>query len=56
MVRVVGLGSGAADAVPATALAAFAAASRVVAPPLSAKLLAVLPVTPGELGELWSPG
>jgi NTP pyrophosphatase (non-canonical NTP hydrolase) len=52
MVRVVGLGSGAADAVPAAALAALAAAPRVVAPPLSAELLAVLPAVPGGLGEL----
>ena len=52
MVRVVGLGSGSADAVPAAALAALAAAPRVVAPPLSAELRAVLPAAPGELGEL----
>ena len=47
MVRVVGLGPGAPEAVPAAALAALAAAPRVVAPPLAPELRAALPVTPG---------
>jgi MazG family protein len=38
--------------VPAAALAALAAAPRVLAPPLTAELRAVLPTTPGSLGEL----
>jgi MazG family protein len=52
MVRVVGLGSGAPDAVPAAALAALAAAPVVLAPPLAPELLSALPVAPEPLGEL----
>ena len=47
MIRVVGLGPGAPEAVPALALAALAEAPRVVAPALDPALAAVLPVQPG---------
>jgi MazG family protein len=49
MIRVVGLGPGAPEAVPAAALAAIAGAERVLAPPLEPGLLAALPVAPGPL-------
>jgi MazG family protein len=53
MPLVVGLGPGAPDAVPAAALAALAAAPRVLAPPLEPALLAALaPVVPAPLGDL----
>lgn len=52
MVRIVGLGSGAPDAVPAVALAAVAEAPRVFAPALAPELAAVLPVAPEPLGPL----
>jgi MazG family protein len=49
MIRVVGLGPGAPEAVPAAALAAIAGAERVLAPPLEPGLLAALPAAPGPL-------
>ena len=49
MIRVVGLGSGAPEAVPAIALAALAEAPRVLAPPLDPALAAVLPGQPAAL-------
>src|SRR5262245_60739 len=49
MIRVVGLGPGAPDAVPAAALAALAGAARVLAPPLQRDLLAALPAPPSPL-------
>ncbi|HEX2503392.1 MAG TPA: MazG family protein [Miltoncostaeaceae bacterium] len=49
MIRVVGLGPGAPEAVPALALAALAEAPRVVAPALDPALAAVLPVQPEPL-------
>lgn len=51
MIRVVGLGPGDPDAVPAAALAALAGAARVLAPPLAPSLLASLPLTPAPLGD-----
>jgi MazG family protein len=54
VIRVVGLGPGAPEAVPATALAALSGAARVLAPPLEPGLAAVLPVAvePLDLGAL----
>jgi len=54
MIRVVGLGPGAPEAVPAAALAALAEAPRVLAPTLDPELAAVLPagVDPLDLGAL----
>jgi MazG family protein len=52
MIRVVGLGSGAPEAVPARALAALAEAPRVLAPPLDPPLAATLPAPPEPLGDL----
>jgi ATP diphosphatase len=52
MIRVVGLGSGAPEAVPAVALAAVAEAPRVLAPALAGDLAAVLPRPPEPLGAL----
>jgi MazG family protein len=52
MIRVVGLGSGAPEAVPALALAALAKAPRVLAPALDPALVAVLPTRPEPLGDL----
>jgi MazG family protein len=52
MVRVVGLGSGAPEDVPATALAAVAAAPRLLAPPLAPELAAALGTDPEPLGPL----
>ncbi|HSJ72717.1 MAG TPA: nucleoside triphosphate pyrophosphohydrolase [Miltoncostaeaceae bacterium] len=49
MTRVVGLGPGAPDAVPAAALAVLAEAPRVLAPPLDPALLAALPAAPEPL-------
>jgi MazG family protein len=51
MVRVVGLGSGAAEALPAAALAAIAEAPAVLAPPLPPDLAAALPREPEPLGR-----
>lgn len=52
MVTVVGLGEGRPESVPAAALAALAAAPRVLAPPLDAALAGALPVTAEPLGPL----
>ena len=52
MIRVVGLGSGAPEAVPALALAALAETPRVLAPALDPALVAVLPSRPEPLGDL----
>jgi MazG family protein len=52
MIRVVGLGPGAPEAVPAVAVAAVAQAPRVLAPPLAQELAAVLPRRPEPLGPL----
>jgi MazG family protein len=49
MTRVVGLGPGAPEAVPAAALAAVDGASQLLAPPLDPALLAALPAAPGPL-------
>ncbi|MGD9694050.1 MAG: nucleoside triphosphate pyrophosphohydrolase [Thermoleophilia bacterium] len=53
-VRIVGLGAGAPEAVPAAAVAALAGAPRVLSPPLAPELAAVLPVAPEPLPELGS--
>lgn len=50
MIRVVALGPGDPDAVPAAALSAAAAAERLFAPPLMPDLAAVLPRAPEPLG------
>jgi len=52
MIRVVGLGSGAPEAVPAVAVAAVAQAPRVLAPALADELAAALPRRPEPLGPL----
>jgi MazG family protein len=52
MIRVVGLGSGAADALPAAALAALAVSPAPLAPPLPPELEAALPRPPRLLGRL----
>ncbi|HWH14786.1 MAG TPA: nucleoside triphosphate pyrophosphohydrolase [Miltoncostaeaceae bacterium] len=52
MIRVVGLGPGDPDAVPAAALAALADAPDLFAPPLAPALVAVLPRPPAPLGPL----
>lgn len=52
MIRVVGLGPGDPDAVPASALAVLRAASVVVAPPLSPDLAAALGVDTAALGDV----
>ena len=52
MICVVGLGPGAPESVPASALEAVAEASRVLAPALDAGLIAVLGVAPEPLGPL----
>jgi len=52
VIRVVGLGPGDPDAVPAAALAALAGAPLVLAPPLEPALAAVLPAPPAPLGPL----
>jgi MazG family protein len=49
MIRVVGLGTGAPEAVPAAALAALAEAPRVLAPALDPALAAALPAPPEPL-------
>ena len=51
MIRIVGLGAGAPEAVPAAALAAVAEAPRVMAAGLAPELLAVLPVATEPLGD-----
>lgn len=51
MIRIVGLGAGAPEAVPAAALAAVAGAPRVLAAGLAPELLAVLPVRPEPLDD-----
>jgi MazG family protein len=52
MIRVVGLGPGTPESVPASALEAVAGASPVLAPALDAGLLAALGVAPEPLGPL----
>src|SRR5262245_45547734 len=49
MIRVIALGPGAPEAVPAAALAALAGAPRVLAPPLDPALAAALPGPPEPL-------
>lgn len=52
MIWVVGLGAGPPESVPAVALTALGGAARVLAPELSAEMLAALaPVTPEPLGD-----
>ncbi|MGD9572078.1 MAG: nucleoside triphosphate pyrophosphohydrolase [Thermoleophilia bacterium] len=51
MITVVGLGAGAPESVPATALDAVAGAALLLAPPLDPALAAVLPAAPGPLGD-----
>jgi hypothetical protein len=52
MIRVVALGPGAPEAVPAAALDALAGAGPLLAPPLDAALVAVLGAPPAPLGAL----
>ena len=52
MIRVVALGPGAPESVPASALEAVAAAARLLAPPLDPALREALGADPAPLGPL----